>query len=139
MFDQAFESLRKATEVGVQVQQEVFKKWLSLWPGVPAGAPLWGEQAQRVQQVQQKWAEIVSDLLKCQREGIEASFKTGLANIEKAFQLGEVKTVEEMRARTVELWQKCFAGLRQAYEVPLREFQVAMEKWLQLMTPAGVA
>jgi hypothetical protein len=134
MFDQVLASLRKATETSVQVQQEMFKKWVSLWPGVPASAPLWGEQAQRFQQFQQQWAEIMSDLIRRQREGIETSFKLGLQNIEKAFQLGEVKTIEEMRARTVELWQKCFDSLRQTYEIPLREFQVATEKWLQFVT-----
>jgi hypothetical protein len=130
MFDQVLESLRKATEAGVQVQQEMFRKWVSLWPGVPASAPLWGEQVQRFQQ---QWAGIVNDMIRRQREGIEASFKSGMENIAKAFQLGEVKSVEEMRARTVELWQKCFDSLRQAYEVPLREFQAATEKWLQLV------
>jgi hypothetical protein len=133
MFDQVFENLRKATEASVQVQQEMFRKWISLWPGVPAAAPLWGEQAQQFQQVQRKWAEIVSDLIKRQREGFEASFKAGQQSIAKAFQLGEVKSVEEMRAKTVELWQKCFDSLRQAYEVPLRECQAATEKWLQLV------
>src|SRR5262249_45173119 len=137
MFDQVLESLRKATEASVQVQQEMFKKWISLFPGVPAAAPLWGEQAQRFQQFQQQWAEIVKELIGRQREGIEQSFKLGLQNIEKAYHLGEVKTVEEMRARTVELWQKCFEGLRQAYEIPLREFQVATEKWLQLVTKSA--
>ncbi len=139
MYDQVFESLRKATEAGVQVQHELFRKWISLWPGVPAAAPLWGEQAQQFQQIQRQSAEIVRDLLQRQREGMEASFKTGLQTVEKAFQLGEVKTVGELRARTVELWHKCFDGLRQACEVPLRECQAATEKWLQLVTkvPAG--
>jgi hypothetical protein len=137
MFDQVLESLRKATESSVQVQQELFRKWVSLWPGVPASAPLWGEQAQRFQQFQQQWAETVQELIRRQREGVETSFKLGLQSIEKAYQLGEVTTVEEMRVRTVELWQKCFEGLRQAYELPLREFQAATEKWLQFVAKSA--
>jgi hypothetical protein len=135
MFDQVIESVRKATEASVQVQQEMFKKWVSLWPGVPGTVPIGGEQAQ---QFRQQWAEIVNSLVQRQREGIEALFKLGLQNIEKAFQLGEVKTAEEMRARTVELWQKCFDSLRQAYEIPLKEFQAATEKWIQFVTKAAV-
>jgi hypothetical protein len=134
MFDQVLESLRKATEANVQVQQEMFRKWVSLFPGVPANAPLWGEQAQRFQQFQKQWAEIVTELIKRQREGVEASFKAGLQNIDKAYKIGEIKTVEEMRAQTIELWEKCFESLRQGYEVPLREFQAATEKWLQFVT-----
>jgi hypothetical protein len=134
MFDQVLESLRKATDTKVQMQQDMFRKWVSLWPGVPASAPLWGDQAQRVQQFQQQWAEMVTDLIRRQREGVEASFQLGLQNIEKVFQLGEVKTVEEMRSRTVEFWQKCFDSLRQTYEIPLREVQTATEKWLQFVS-----
>jgi hypothetical protein len=134
MFDQVFESLRKATEASVQVQQEMFRKWMSLWPGVPASAPLWGEQVLRFQEFQRRWAETVNDLLKRQRELIEAPFKAGLQNIEKAFQFGEAKTVEEMRARTIEMWQRCFDSLRQTHEALLREFQTGTEKWLELLT-----
>jgi hypothetical protein len=134
MFDQVIESVRKTTEASVQAQQEMFKKWVSLWPGVPGSAPCGTEQAQ---QFRQQWAEVVNGLIQRQREGIEALFKLGLQNIEKAFQLGEVKTAEEMRARTVELWQKCFDGLRQAYEIPLKEFQAATEKWIQFVTKAA--
>jgi hypothetical protein len=133
MFDQVLESLRKTTEASVQVQQEMVRKWISLWPGVPATAPLWGEQVLRFQQFQQKWAEVVNDMVRRQREVIEVPFNVGLQNLEKAFHLGEVKTVEEMRTKTLELWQKGFDGLRQAYEIPLREFQVATEKWIELV------
>jgi len=137
MFDQVFEGMRKATEASVQMQQEGFKKWLSLWPGVPAAAPLWGEQVLRLQEVRQKWAEVVHDLLRRQREMTEASFKAGLQNIEKAFQLAEARNAEELRARTMERWRQCFESLRQASEAPLHEFQAATERWLELMGKAA--
>jgi hypothetical protein len=111
MFDQAFDSLRKATEATVEAQQEMCKRWFSLFPTAPAFPSAWTEQVQRFQK---KWAEAVQDLMKRQRETTEAQFKLGLQNIEKAFQVGEIKTAEDFRARAIELWQKSFEGLRVA-------------------------
>jgi hypothetical protein len=131
MFDQVIQNMRKATEVTVQLQQEMFKKWVNMWTGVPGAPPIWGEQAQKVQT---KWAETVTELLKRQRETTEAQFKAGMQNIEKAFQLGEVKTTEELRVKTIELWKQCFESVRQAHEAQMRDCQVAVEKWFELVT-----
>jgi predicted patatin/cPLA2 family phospholipase len=89
------------------------------------------EQAQRFRK---RWAETVNELIKRQRETTEAQFKVGVQNIEKAFQIGEVKSPEELRARTIELWQKCFEAVLQLSEAQTRDFQVAVEKWLELVT-----
>ena len=35
MFEQVFENLRTATESSIQMQSELFKKWMATWPGVP--------------------------------------------------------------------------------------------------------
>jgi len=134
MFDQVFESLRKATESSVAMQQEMFKKWIALWPGIPASAFPFGEP----QKFQKKWVEMVGELLKQRNETLEAQFKTGLRNIEEAFHLAEAKDPEELRKKTVELWQKTFEYLRQASEAQLRDFQNAIAKWAELMTK-GVA
>lgn len=131
MFDQVFENFRQATETSLHVQQEMVKKWVSLWLGMPTAIPPGPE---KVRQIQKKWAEFIADLLKRQREVTEAQFQAGLDGIEKAFQLGEAKTVEEVRARTLELWQKCFEGFKRGYEAQVQEFQRALEKWTELVT-----
>jgi hypothetical protein len=131
MFNQVIDNFRQATEGTVQLQQEIFKKWINLWPGIPAATPNWPEQAQ---QFQKKWADTVADLLKRQREITEANFKAGLANIQKAFQVAEAKTPEEIRAKSLELWQQCFDNLRKVYESQLHGIEIAMEKWTGLMT-----
>jgi hypothetical protein len=132
MFDQVFESMRKATETTLQMQQEMFKKWLSLCPTVVAPSkPAWGEQ---VQKFQKKWAEVYEDALKKQRETLEAQLKAGLQIIEDAFRLAEAKDAEELRAKTVELWQKVFESLRQAYEAQTRDFQAVVCRWTELVT-----
>ena len=134
MFNQVFENFRRATEATVQLQQEMFKTWINLWPGIPAASPSWGEQ---VQQFQKKWSEALGEMLKRQREVTGAQFKAGLQNIEKAFQIGEAKTPEELRARSIELWKKCFDDLRQVYETQLRGFEMATEKWAELTLKAA--
>jgi hypothetical protein len=130
MFDQVFESLRTATESSVAMQQELFRKWIGMWPGVPASAFPFGEP----QKFQKKWVEVVGELLKRQNESLEAQFKTGLRNIEEAFRLAEAKNPEELRTRTIELWQKTFDYLRQASEAQVRDFHNAIAKWADLMT-----
>src|SRR5262249_36092870 len=103
MFEPVFESLKKATDATIQAQQEMFRKWVTLWPGLPLTPPPWGEQ---VQQFQKKWTEFVNEVVKRQCEALEAQFKTGLKNLEDAFRLAEVKSPEELRAKTLELWHK---------------------------------
>ena len=133
MFNQAYENFRQATETTVTLQQEMFKTWINLWPGIPVASPAFGEQ---VQQFQRKWAATVGNLVKRQREAIGAQFKAGQQNIEKTFQLGEAKSAEELRAKSLELWQKCFDDLRQVYDTQLHGFEVVMEKWAELTTKA---
>jgi len=133
MFTQAYENFRKATESTVHLQQEMFKTWINLWPGAPVASPAWGEKVQRFQK---KWAETLGEIVKRQRDMTETNFKAGLKNIEKAFQIGEAKTPEELRAKSIELWQKCFEDIRQVYEAQLRGFETAIEKWVEVTTTA---
>lgn len=134
MFTQVLESMGKVTGATVSMQQEMFKKWIGMWPGV-SGQPNFPQfNAEQAERFQKKWAETVSEQIRRQKEVIEAQFKTGMENIDKAFRIGEAKNPEEARAQAVELWRKCFDGLRQAYETQLRETQIAMEKWFELMT-----
>jgi len=128
MFDQVFASLRTATEASVSLQQEMFKKWIGLWPGcLPTSA-------EQVEQFHKRWAETVSELLQRQRAVTEAQFQAGLQNIDRAFQIGEAKDPAEFRARTIELWKKCFEGMRQGWEAQARESQVVIDKWFDLLT-----
>ena len=134
MFDQAFESLRKATESSISLQQEMFRKWMSLWPGMSVSTHGFTE----LQKLQKKWVDVVSELVKKRNESLEAQFKAGLQNIEEAFRLAEAKDPEELRTKTIELWQKTFDCLRQASEAQLHDFQNAVTKWVELITK-GVA
>jgi hypothetical protein len=131
MFEPVFESLRKATETGLQMQQEMFKKWAGLWPGVSPSPPAWNEQFEKSQK---KWTELLNETLKKRRETLEAQFKSGMKNIEETFRLAEAKDFEELRAKTLELWQKTFDSLRQTYEAQIQDFQTLSSKWSEMFT-----
>jgi hypothetical protein len=129
MFEQALDSLKTATEANLHMQQEVFKKWFTMWPGVPAFP---GAGAEPFTKFQKKWADFVAEVAKKQREAIEAQYKVGVADIEKAFRLNEVKDPGELCAKTTELWHNAFEVLRQTYETQLRDLQAAAAKWTEL-------
>jgi hypothetical protein len=133
MFDQVFENLRKATEASIQVQQDLFKKWVSLWPGVPGMPAVPAVGTEPFIKFQKKWTEFVGDVVKKQRETLETQFSAGLRNIEEAFHLADAKDPEELRAKTVELWQKSFECIRQLSDAQVRDFQAAVAKWTELM------
>jgi hypothetical protein len=131
MFDQVLESMRKATESTIHMQHQMFRKWAGFWPGVSSPQTMWSEP---VQKFHKKWAETVAALIKKQNESVEAQFKVGLESLEAAFRLADAKDAEELRVKTMELWQKSFECLRQVYEAQTRDFQNAITKWTEVMT-----
>jgi hypothetical protein len=134
MFNQVCENFRQATETTVRLQQEMFKTWINLWPGAPVASESWVDQ---MHQFQKKSAETYGEILKRQRDMVAANYKAGLKNIEKAFQIGEAKTPEELRAKSIELWQNCFEDLGKACEAQLRGFEAVIEKWGEIATKAA--
>jgi hypothetical protein len=129
MFEQVFDNLRTATESGMKMQQELFKKWVGAWPGV--GTPPGG--GEKIVKAQKQWTEFIADLIRKQRETLEAQFSAGLKSIEEAFRLAEAQKPEELRERTIELWQKSIDTMRQTYEAQMRDFQAAVTKWTELV------
>jgi hypothetical protein len=130
MFEQVFDNLRVATQSSIHLQQELFNKWVSVWP---SPTPAANGNGDKIQKAQRKWAEFVADLVKKERETRERQYSAGLKNIEEAFRLAEAKEPEELRAKTVELWQKSIDCMRQTYETQMRDFQAAVVKWTELV------
>jgi hypothetical protein len=131
MFEQVFENLRTATATTVRMQQELFTRWLSLWPGLATAGP---ENGGKFVAVQKQWQEVTGEMLKKQREVLETQFAAGLKNIEAVFSLAQTRNPEELRERTVELWHNSVQCIRQMYEAQIRDFQAAVTKWTELMT-----
>jgi hypothetical protein len=135
MFEMVFDNFKKAAEASLQMQQEAFKRWVGLaWPGVPLAPGIIPDQTQKLQK---KWAEFYEETLTKQREAFAAQFQVGLKNIDEAFKLAQAKDPEELRTKTVELWQKVFETLRQAFEAQVRDMQSLAGRLTELARPAA--
>jgi hypothetical protein len=129
--------IRAETESSIALQQGLFKKWIGMWPGVLIPPPTFEEP----QKFHKKWMEVGGELLSKQNEWLEAQFKAGLRTIEEAFHLAEAEDPEELRTRTIQLWQKTFDSLCQASQAQIRGLHSAMARWTEPMNkgqrPAG--
>ena len=70
-------------------------------------------------------------------EALDAQYRAGIRAIEDALRTTEARSPEEFRKLTEELWRKSFEVLKQTVENQIRDFQVAVEKWSELMTQKG--
>ena len=130
MFNNVMDTFRQATEATVNMQQEMFKQWLTMCP-TPPRSPSWGNE---IQEFQKQWASAVRDVVKQQTAVIEAQFQAGVKNIEQAYQCAEAESPEELHAKSLELWKQCFDNLRQVSETQMKGFESVMENWCALMT-----
>ncbi len=118
------DSVRKTTESSVALQQDLFRKWVSMWPGVPISVIPFGGLAK----FQKKWVEVLSELIQRENDTLAVQFKMGFGTIEKLFRLAEAKDPEQLRAKTMEFWQKTFDDLRLISETQMHSLQNAVAK-----------
>jgi hypothetical protein len=118
------DSVRKTTESSVAVQQELFRKWVSSWPGVPVSVIPFAE----LQKFQKKWVEMLGELVQRENDTLAVQVKMGFGTIEKLCHLGEAKDPEQLRTKTVELWQKVFDNLWLISETQMHTLQNAVAK-----------
>ncbi len=121
MYDVVFENLRKSTESAIQVQQEMFRTWGNFWGGRPA----------QVQSIQKKWADTFGDLLRKQKETLEAQYNGGLKIIEQALTVHTTKELEELRAKLISEWKKNLEVQRQVAEAQMRALLTAQVEWVE--------
>jgi hypothetical protein len=135
MFNQVFDSFRRATETTLQAQQDLFQQWMSQWPMFP-GAPAesTGATSEQVRNLKAQWTESVTALLTKHCESLDAQYRAGIKTIEGALRTTDAKSPEEFRRLTEELWTKSFEVLKQTIENQIRDFQAAVEKWSELVT-----
>ena len=74
MFDQFFESFRKASESSLQAQQDLRKSWTQQWPSTAFGSSSTGEWPD----VQKRWLEGASEALNKHRALLDATYKSGI-------------------------------------------------------------
>ena len=137
MFEQVFDSFRKASETTLQAQQDLFRQWMSQWPMFPMDTTTPGSKgaaSEQARSFQKQWNDTVTALMTKHCEALDAQYRAGIRTIEDALRTTEAKTPEEFRRLTEELWRKSFEVLKQTIENQIRDFQIAVEKWSELMT-----
>ena len=136
MFDQMFESFRRASESSLQMQQEMFKQWAPQWPAMPLNAA--GASAEWARTFQKRWIEFMTDSLNKQRESLDSMYKSGIQVIEQAFRISEAKSPDDYRRMVEELWRKMAEISKDQSETQIREFQKGVEKWLEMLPKSKV-
>jgi hypothetical protein len=150
MFDQILDTYRRAAESTMQLQQSMFRNWTQQLMPQMFGPQMFGPQMfglsnpgaafiEQAQSAQKKWSEAATGMLNKHRKVLDEQYRAGIKTIEDAFRVGEAKDPEHFRKLTEELWKHSFEALKTVTEEQTREFQAAMQKWMELMSQsAGV-
>lgn len=136
MFDQLFESFRKASESSLHAQQEMFRQWMQQWPSTPmTAAGMTSEWAD----VQKRWMESAAEALHKHRAFLDSAYKSNIEMIEQAFRFSEARSAEDYRRVAEELWHKMSDTFKAQSESQLREIQTATQKWTEKAHRASAA
>jgi hypothetical protein len=131
MFEQIFDSVRKASEQSVQLQQEMLKQVTQQWMTMPAqaggGTSDWGRGLQK------RWAELSLEILKKQRESVDAAYASGIQLVEQSYRVSEAKTPDDYRQMVEDLWRKIFESFKDRSESQFRDFQKWSEKSAEIV------
>jgi hypothetical protein len=138
MFEQVFENFLKASETTLQAQQDLFHQWMSQWPMFSMEPTIGGSKNvvnEQVRSFQKQWTDITTALLTKQRESLDALHRAYIHACEDALRTTELKSPEDYRRLTEDLWLKSFELLKQTIDNQIRDFQSEVENWSELMTP----
>ena len=130
-FEEAFEGFHKAAESTLHLQQNLFRQWVRLWPGLPNPPAEW---AKRVQQFHKEWTQTATELARKYQQTWDTQYKTGIQMLKDAYKAAETTDPEELREKTEELWSKTFDCFKKLAQAHVHDFQEASQKWIDLMT-----
>lgn len=134
VYDEVFQNFRKAAEANLKMQQEVFRHWGAMWPGLPTPQAAWME---KVRDFQHQWVSTISDLARKHRDTLDRQYQVALESLEDALRVTEASNPEEFRARTEQLFRKTFECVRDITEAQMNEFQEAVNKLGELTSKVG--
>lgn len=133
IFEDVLKNVRKAAESNLKMQQEVFRQWGALWPGLPTPQAAWMD---KIRDFQHQWVVTVSDLARKHRDVLDQQYQAALESLEEALRVTESSNPQELRDRTEQLCRKTLDCVREISEVQMKEFQDAVKKWSELATKA---
>jgi hypothetical protein len=130
VFEQVFENLRKAAEANLEMQQELFRKWNSNWPGFPQPQADWQD---RIQKFQKAWAKTMKEVLTRHREVLDEQYGLALSSLEEAFRVAQSSDPQDFVKRCESLCRKGLEMMRETGELQAKELQEALGKWTELV------
>lgn len=134
VFEQAFDNVKKAAEANVEMQQEMFRKWTSGWPGFPQPQSAWLE---RIQKFQKEWGKTVKDVLTRHREVLDEQYSLAMESLEEAFKVAQSSDPQEWAKRCEKLCRKSLDVMREVSETQAKELQDALGKWTELASKSA--
>lgn len=134
VFEEIFTNISKAAEANLKMQQELFRQWTSMWPGMPAPQAVWID---KVRDFQRQWTQAVSDVARRHRETVDRQYQAALENLDAALRVTESTNPEEYRRRAEQLCRKSIDCMREMSETQIKEYQDTMTKWTELVTKTG--
>lgn len=131
MFEQVFDTVRKASESSAQLQQEMLKQWTQHLMSIPGQNA--GGSADFGRGFQKRWAELTLEFLRKQRESTDAAYASGIQIIEQTFKVSEAKSTDDYRHMIEDLWRKLFESFKERSETQFRDFQKWSEKSAEIV------
>jgi hypothetical protein len=129
-FDRVYDDFRKATEATLQIQQDLFRHWVTFWPNFPKNQPNWVGQ---FQQFQKNWTQANAEMMHKYLEAWDKQYKAGVESLEGALRLAEAKDPGELRQQILGLWHKTFDCLKDLAQGQVQNFQTTVEKWMEMV------
>ena len=128
LFEATFNNLRQALESAVQLQQEMYKEWARLWPGLVQSTVDWNAN---IRKWQKEWATRTTGAMRKHLELVDHQYRVGIESLEAAFQVAAAKDPEEFRERCEALCRQALNLVKETSETQTRQFQEAMNKWVE--------
>jgi hypothetical protein len=139
-FEAVFQSVRKAAEANMQLQQEALRQWSNFWTSSWSGAAqtsMPAPQIEAIREFQKKWTTAVSELAHKHRQVLDRQYDAAMDSLDDALKITDAKTPEEIRERTEQFYRKTIDCLREMSEAQIAEFQDMVNKWTDITTKSG--
>jgi hypothetical protein len=131
MYDQFFEAYRRASESWLQIHQDVFKTGMSQMLSSTPGAA--GAASDLNRDLQQRWLELVVEILNRHRESLDTTYKSIIHMLEQTRRMADARTPDEYRRVVEDMWRKWFDSVKSQSETQFRDVQNWAGRSLELV------
>jgi exonuclease VII large subunit len=134
-FEQMLETMRKAAEQNLKMQQEWLQRWSKQFGALPTPQ---GDWMDALRTMQHEWTTAMMEAIRRQRETFDKQYHAGLSAMEETFRTAEARDPAEYRQRCEDVCRRSIESFRQVAENGMSEFQTLVANWTNLFTkPRG--